>query len=230
MDRKCYFVIPAGGCGNRFGSTTPKQYIPILGKPLILYTLEAIMPFADHCILSLSDSYHSFIGELIRSYPWANKCHLVPSGESRFESVKNALRVVPDYAIAAIHDAVRPLISAKTLVQLIRVATQYQAAIPCKPLSDSIREVVQSTDKEVLSHPADRSRVVSIQTPQIFHSERIREAYQLPYRSSFTDDSSVYEACFHTSPKLVEDPYPNIKITHPEDQIFLEAFLQKRNE
>lgn len=228
--RKCYFVIPAGGSGNRFGGDTPKQYISILGKPLLLYTLEAIMPFAEKCILAVSETYFTHVGELIAPYSWATKCRLVKAGEMRYDSVKSALEEVPDKMLVAIHDAVRPLIAPQTISRLLLKAQDYEAVVPCKAMSDSMRQLTSLASEKRVSIPVDRSQFVTIQTPQVFHSERIKEAYTLPYLQNFTDDSSVYEACFHVSPQLLEDPYPNLKVTHPEDRLILEALLMNRKE
>lgn len=228
--RKCYFVIPAGGSGNRFGGDTPKQYISILGKPLLLYTLEAIIPFAERCILAISDPYFTHVTQLIAPYPWATKCRLVQAGETRYKSVKGALEEVPNKMLVAIHDAVRPLIAPQTISRLLLMAQDDEAVVPCKAMSDSMRKLTSLSSGKRASIPLDRTQFVTIQTPQVFHSERIKEAYTLPYQKDFTDDSSVYEACFHVSPQLIEDPYPNLKVTHPEDRLILEALLMNRKE
>lgn len=235
-ERTPYFVIPAGGTGTRFGTTIPKQYTTIAGKPILVYTLEAILPYAHQCVVSVAPNCMPFWQQLCKSYKKLASIIIVEGGATRFESVKNALAIIPNNCIVAIHDAVRPSISGETINQLLTLANHHEAVIPYKPLTDSIRmwqsnEANNAKDNTIQPRPsqqANRNLFVAVQTPQVFWSECIKQAYQQSYSPLFTDDCSVYEAYFHKAPLLYEDSYDNFKITTPTDAILFEALLAKK--
>jgi 2-C-methyl-D-erythritol 4-phosphate cytidylyltransferase len=146
----------------------------------------------------------------------------VDGGENRFESVKNGLSVVGEPGWIAVHDGVRPFVSAGVIEACFREAKKHGAVIPVMPVVDSIRE--RNEQGETL--PLDRSRYVTIQTPQVFNSNILIESYFQPYRPEFTDDASVVEVMgykIHTTQGNRE----NIKITGPFDLFIAEALLSK---
>lgn len=216
----CYFVIPAGGRGVRFGGEMPKQFSLVAGLPILFHTLTAIAPFALDIIIALPEEYHDYWSSLCTKYDLRISHKVVKGGATRFQSVRSALEHIPPNGLVAVHDAVRPLVSSATIQSLIDAATRSGAAIPFLPITDSIRYFSERESKTL-----DRTTIVSVQTPQIFHTERLQKAYSLEEQVSYTDDASVYETYYHQAPLLVRGNEENIKITHPTDALLLELFL-----
>lgn len=226
---RCHFIIPAGGLGSRFGADIPKQFVEVAGKAILLHTLATISPYCQECIVAVPQGADT--------QPWGQKvleaeemksCQVIVGGETRYHSVRNALERVPDGTLVAVHDAVRPFIAGETIEALIATAQKYGAAIPIKYATDSLRRILDFHASPQASEPLPRHDIVQVETPQIFRSELLKEAYSHPYSETLTDDSSLYEAHFKTSPALVVSRKVNSKITFPEDRLFLEAILARK--
>lgn len=221
MDRKIYAVVVAGGSGSRMGSEVPKQFLRLSGKPILRRTIENLVEAVPDI---------GVVTVLPRRFmqDWKRMCaeesfdcmqRLVEGGLTRFLSVRNALAKVPDGAIVAIHDGVRPFASPELFRRMLSMMSETtRALIPVVPVVDTLK----STDPEV-PDPV-RSSTVAVQTPQIFLSEDIKKAYDMPYDPSFTDDASV-AARFGIPVAMTEGERFNIKITTPEDLVFGEAIL-----
>ncbi|MBQ5748386.1 MAG: 2-C-methyl-D-erythritol 4-phosphate cytidylyltransferase, partial [Bacteroidales bacterium] len=128
---------------------------------------------------------------------------------------------VPDGAIVAVHDGVRPFISKEKIISMFEMAQEHPAVIPVLPLVDSIREVRPDGTSLI----ADRSKYRLVQTPQIFHSEVLKQAYQTPFSPEFTDDASVVEK-LGIPLTFAEGERFNIKITTKEDLVLSELLLK----
>lgn len=221
MQRKCYAVIVAGGSGSRMGGEIAKQFLMLGDKPILLHTIEAFLSlsFPVEIILvvpaSLRDYWKNFYKEQRLSF----KHTLVSGGITRFHSVKNAMKYVPEGALVAVHDGVRPFVSKDFLESLFAEADEKRAVIPAVKVVDSLRY-----SDENGSRPVERDKYVSIQTPQIFHSELLLDAYNQAYNPAFTDDASVVESR-GTKIYLTEGRMLNIKITRPEDLTLAQAIL-----
>jgi 2-C-methyl-D-erythritol 4-phosphate cytidylyltransferase len=150
---------------------------------------------------------------------------MVAGGFTRFHSVKNALQHVPDGALVAVHDSVRPLVSVEKIRELFAAAENAPAVIPATPSTDTLKTVARNQDgTPEVTGSVDRSTVWGVQTPQIFHSEVLKKAYERGYDTSFTDDASVVSAA--GIPVIcVEGERANIKITTPEDLALAQAIL-----
>ena len=221
MQRKCYAVIVAGGSGSRMGGEIAKQFLMLGDKPILLHTIEAFLSlsFPVEIILvvpaSLRDYWKNFYKEQRLSF----KHTLVSGGITRFHSVKNAMKYVPEGALVAVHDGVRPFVPKDFLESLFAEAEEKRAVIPAVKVVDSLRY-----SDENGSRPVERDKYVSIQTPQIFHSELLLDAYSQAYNPVFTDDASVVESR-GTKIYLTEGRMLNIKITRPEDLTLAQAIL-----
>lgn len=221
MQRKCYAVIVAGGSGSRMGGEIAKQFLMLGDKPILLHTIEAFLSlsFPVEIILvvpaSLRDYWKNFYKEQRLSF----RHTLVSGGITRFHSVKNAMKYVPEGALVAVHDGVRPFVSKDFLESLFAEAEEKRAVIPAVKVVDSLRY-----SDENGSRPVERDKYVSIQTPQIFHSELLLDAYNQAYNPAFTDDASVVESR-GTKIYLTEGRMLNIKITRPEDLTLAQAIL-----
>ena len=148
---------------------------------------------------------------------------VVPGGETRWHSVKNALDSIGDIAdvdVIAVHDGVRPLATANLINRVLDAARRDGAAIPVVPLNDSVRQL----DGDGGSHALDRSSLRAVQTPQAFDARLLIEAYRQPFDPTFTDDASVVERYGHQV-TLVEGDPQNLKITRPMDLALAEYLL-----
>jgi 2-C-methyl-D-erythritol 4-phosphate cytidylyltransferase len=210
MDK--YLIIVAGGKGKRVSDELPKQFMEINGRPLLMYTIDAFseVPLRQ-IVLVLNRHYIRYWQELCDKYQFFTDHELVEGGPKRYHSVKSGLSAVPDHALVAIHDGVRPFVTTKLIKTGFDIALKKGNAVPVIPLTDSLREVSGPLNK-----PAERDRFKLVQTPQFFQSTLIRKAYRKPYVEKFTDDATVFEASGQTVCLFEGDP-ANIKITTPED-------------
>ena len=219
-----YLIITSGGSGQRMGTATPKQFLSIEGIPILCRTFRAFEPWVGKAefIVTLPTD-HITTWKSIREPYFLPSHEICVGGETRFQSVKNALEHVSDddNAIVLVHDGVRPLVQEDTIHEAILTARQYGSAIPYVPITASLRRLAIDGSSEAV----DRNGMVQIQTPQAFNAKWLKEAYQQDYRPEFTDDATVYEAAGH---KLFffEDSDTNIKITTPSD-IAKASFLLK---
>lgn len=221
---KYYAVIVAGGSGQRMGSEIPKQFIPLAGKPILMHTLEAFAQAEKQpeIILVLPASQQKYWKDCCQQHGFTLGHKVVNGGNSRFQSVKAGLDAIPkkEENLVAIHDGVRPLISFEKITAAYQQAKHDESAIMAVRLKDSIRYQKNPEQTEAL----DRSKYWLVQTPQVFKTSLIWQAYQQPERADFTDCASVAEAAGH-SIKLIEGSYRNIKVTTPEDLIIAEALI-----
>ena len=206
-------VIVAGGSGARMGSQIPKQFLNVAGRPILMHTIEAFVHFNDqiHCIVVLPANQTEMWKGLCDRFHFTLPNDSALGGDTRFESVKNGLALVKGDALVGIHDGVRPFVSSDTLKRCYDGALQNGNAIPVMPLTESIRRV-----SDTGNCAEDRSAFVSVQTPQVFQSQQLINAYNVPYNPLFTDDASVVEHAGHAI-HLVDGNVENIKITTPFD-------------
>ncbi|MGL4363831.1 MAG: 2-C-methyl-D-erythritol 4-phosphate cytidylyltransferase [Bacteroidales bacterium] len=225
MSLNCAIIV-AGGSGLRFGGSTPKQFLPLLGKSLLIHSVDKFLTYDKQMlfIVVLPQQFMSLRQE-IENYKKAQNIIVVQGGCTRFESVKNGLRAIPvqENTLVAVHDAVRPLVSFETITSCFTRAEKSGAAIPVIPVIDSLRQRIN--DKTVA---VDRRRFVVVQTPQVFALDIIKSAYNQEFNESFTDDASVIESAGHTI-SIVSGNIENIKITSPMDFLLAE-FLLNNNE
>lgn len=207
-------IIVAAGSGSRMGGDLPKQYLLLLGKPVIIHTLEIFYHFdpALKVVLVLAAAHHKIWEQISSSYDTAKRVTLVNGGSTRYKSVQNGLEHIDEGIIVGIQDAVRPLVDLGTLTRAYDAAEQKGSGVPVIEMDESVRML----DNQGGSVHMDRSRLRKVQTPQVFRSEDIIHAYQQAFQSGFTDDASVYESVFGPV-NLVEGNRENIKITSPTD-------------
>ncbi len=218
-------VIVAGGSGKRMGKQMPKQFIELAGKPLLMHTINLFYEFDNttEIIVVLPEPQIDMWKNLCEKHAFLTRHSICQGGETRFHSVKNGLSEVKGNKIVFIHDGVRPLVSQSTLEDCFKVAAKKGNAIPAMPATESIRKVEGSKNMAV-----ERSKYFLVQTPQTFHLEEIKKAYNQEYSLKFTDDASVFEANNNTI-YLVEGNRENIKITFPQDLQFAELiFLSQK--
>ena len=206
-------VVVAGGSGQRMGSALPKQYLDLQGKPIIIRTLERFCLYDSRIkiVVVLAKNHLKFWEKICSSSEAAMGSKVVTGGENRYDSVKNGLKEISDGCIVGIHDAVRPLVSLETIGRCYRAAAETGSGIPVIEIFESVRLITESGSENL-----ERANLRKVQTPQVFKSELIREAYEHGFAPSVTDDASVYES-HHGQPTLVAGNPENIKITKAAD-------------
>jgi len=221
-DNKKYAVVVAGGRGLRMGSAVPKQFLPILGKPLLCYAIQAFAATIRgiHIILVLPADQLNSAKTLLKSYLGNIDVTTVAGGETRYESVQNGLKKVNNDGVVFVHDGVRPLLSQDLIQRCYQQALIKGSAIPVIPITDSIRMVGKDG-----SHSINREQLRIVQTPQTFLTSIILPAFQQPFDPSFTDEATVVEA-FGTPVHLIDGALENIKVTTPEDMLIAETLLK----
>ena len=214
-------IIVAGGSGKRMGAAVPKQFLLLKGRPLLCWTIEAFQRFdpAMPIVLVLPGDQIPIWGALCINFHFDVPHQVVAGGEERFHSVRNGLACVTHDGLVAVHDGVRPLLSADLITRCFTAAEAHGAAIPVVPISSSVREL---TDEG--SQPLDRSRLRAVQTPQCFRVPLLRRAFELPYDPAFTDEATLVER-LGVAVHLVEGEEQNIKVTTPFDLKVAEAVL-----
>ena len=219
---KKYILLLAAGKGNRFNTKTPKQFVVVKGKPLLLHTFEAFLRWEHSAkfILVLSKPMVEQWHQICSSYKFKTNHQIVIGGSTRFQSVKNGLEHIPKEALVAIHDGVRPLLSKRLIKEGFSLAEKNGSAIPVIKISDSVREI-----KEDASKPVSRQNLRLVQTPQFFKSTLIKQAYQNATSDNFTDDASVLQQA-GSIPFIFEGDPKNIKVTRPEDIEVIKIFLK----
>lgn len=223
-----YAIIVAGGKGERMGASTPKQFLELNGKPILMHTLEKFRETdpSIEIILALPENQIEFWEGLYHNYQLPKERHqIVKGGATRFHSVQNALKLVKKESLVAIHDGVRPLVSSETIERCFSEAEDKGNAIPVVEVVDSLRHY---SEQDKTNEAVSRSCYRIVQTPQCFTSELILRAYEQEFDELFTDDATVLESLGETI-NLVEGNRSNIKITTSEDIIIAEAFMKQHS-
>lgn len=221
-----YAIIVAGGNGSRMNSDIPKQFLELNGKPVLMHTIQAFYQniHQPQIILVLAESDLTLWQQLKEKHQFNIPHQIIKGGSERFYSVKNGLSIIlEENAIVAIHDAVRPLISQKTIDNCFKTAIEKGNAIASIPAKDSIRQL-----KNGKSIALKRSEVYLVQTPQTFQIIQLNTAYQQDYDSFFTDDASVVEKRGYPINLEKGDEF-NLKITFKEDLKLAETLIRIRD-
>lgn len=216
-----YAIIVAGGSGSRMKTEVPKQFLPVNGLPVLMHTINAFhySSVKPEILLVLNSSFHQYWKELCEEYKFDVPHTIISGGVQRFDSVKNALAELPEDALVAVHDAVRPVVSDELIMRCFKDAKINDASIPVTVSRDSLRRKVGDTSVAI-----NRDEILIVQTPQVFRSQLLKEAYDQTFTPEFTDDASVVEKAGHKI-SLVDGDFKNIKITFPEDLKMASLFL-----
>lgn len=214
-------IIVAGGSGKRMGTAVPKQFLLLNGRPLLMWTIEAFQRFdaAMQLVVVLPKDHHATWQDLCTKHDFTVAHTLVSGGAERFHSTLEGLKAVANDGLVAVHDGVRPLVSAVLIARCFAAAEEHGAAIPVVPISPSVREVTEEGSQAI-----DRSRLRAVQTPQCFRLPLLRRAFELPYDPAFTDEATLVER-LGVDVTLVEGEEHNIKVTTPLDLMVAEVVV-----
>ena len=207
-----YIIIVAGGRGLRMGGDIPKQFMPIGGVPVLMRTLQRFRDYSPdlQIILVLPRDHQPYWRELCDKHHFTVDYQLADGGATRFHSVKNGLRLIPDgtKGVVGVHDGVRPFVSPEVIRDCFQTAHALDAVVPIVPVVESMINVKTG--------PVRREDFRIVQTPQVFNIQVLKKAYELDYTPQFTDDASVVVAS-GTDVAVVDGNRENIKLTTPFD-------------
>ncbi len=241
--KRCTAIILSAGSGSRMKSDVAKQYMALAGKPVIWYSLQAVERSAviDDCILTVGGGDLDYVrAGIVQKYGFSKVDAVVAGGAERYLSVMQALRVIADDKLSTpnrdgyvfIHDGARPFLTEDMLIRLSDDAQRYRACAAAMPAKDTVKI---TDDENFAIQTPDRRSVWNVQTPQVFETRLIVEAYaRLGSRLdrireqgiAITDDAGVVELFTECRVKLTEGSWQNIKITTPEDLLVAETFLR----
>lgn len=222
-------VFPAAGQGRRMNVGINKVFLDLLGKPILVHTLQRFSRSKNihHLVVVVAAEEVSFIRKLLKAVPGLKPYQVVAGGTERQYSIANGLAVVPkESEIILVHDAARPLTSLETIDRVVAGARDVGGAIAAVPEKNTVKVV---DEDGIVRETPPRKTLWEVQTPQGFRREILLEAYRKAEEDGFlgTDDSSLVER-LGVPVKVVESDYRNIKVTTPEDMLIAEAFLQKQ--
>lgn len=232
---RCGAVVLAAGSGKRMHSDIKKQFLLIQDKPVIYYSLQAFQQsFIDEIVLVVSEEDRDYCKKnIVDQYGFSKVKYIEAGGKERYHSVAAGLACLTDCDYIFIHDGARPMITEEILERAYECVKENDACVVGMPVKDTIK----IADKNGFIHQTpDRNLVWMIQTPQVFESTLIKEAYSRLLAQEedlneqgihITDDAMVVETLMKHPVKLVEGSYENIKITTPEDLLIAENFKSK---
>lgn len=230
MTEKITAIILAAGKGSRMNTDVPKQYLSLLGKPLLYYSLKAFEDsIVDEIILVTGAGEQEYCRkEIVQQYRFTKVTQIIEGGKERYHSVYHGLLAADTAGYVLIHDGARPLISTIVINTLVEKVMETKACIAGMPVKDTIQLV--SEEKEIVSTPV-RRLVWMAQTPQCFEYKLAKTAYQKAIESGdrdITDDAMVVQRYGKKTVVMYEGGYENIKVTTPEDIMIAECFLKNR--
>ena len=223
-------ILPAAGQSSRFGGPQKKPFLTLAGKAIWQHSAELFWNRPDvrrvFIVVSPGDR-EEFIGRHA-GLCIAQNATIVTGGAERFESVANALAQIPDdIGFVAIHDAVRPLLSSRSIDEVFAAAVEHGAAMLAVPVADTLKRVDPSTSRIVETVP--RAGLWAAQTPQVFRRDWLLKAYaeRGELGEAITDDAQLVEALGHPVFAVPGSPV-NFKITTRADFALAEQILKAR--
>lgn len=220
---KVSVILPAAGLGTRMktpekAGTSRKQFMLLDGVPILIHTLRKFSTVADvmEIIVALRPEDREWVEDLLRKEPLSKPVRLADGGDSRQESVENALALVtPDADLVAVHDAVRPFVEPEVIAKVFAEAAATGAAIVAIVPVDTVKQVHLNKIRGTIS----RDRLALAQTPQVFRPDLLKRAFEKARADGFqgTDESSLVERLEEIEVSVVPGSDRNIKITKPSD-------------
>ena len=234
---KVSVILPAAGLGTRMKAASAeiagisrKQFMLLEGSPILIHTVRKFVacPLVDEVVIALRADDLDWVGEMLQSERFAKPVRLVAGGESRQQSVENALASLdPEVDVVAVHDAVRPFVASSTILEVIEKAAETGAAIVGIVPVDTVKQV----QRHAVQGTLNRDRLVLAQTPQVFRAGILRAAFEKAREDGFigTDESSLVERLDKIEVTVVPGSDRNIKITRPSDIDLAHLFLREEH-
>ncbi|MFN3534660.1 MAG: 2-C-methyl-D-erythritol 4-phosphate cytidylyltransferase [Desulfatiglandales bacterium] len=221
-------LIAAGGMGQRFGSSYPKQFWILGGKTVIEHSLMAFEenPSVDGIHVVIPKDYMERFSQL--RLPMVKLKKVVEGGKTRQESVyKGLLSIEGDCRWVLIHDAARPLVESSLITSVLKKAMEAKACVPAIPLRDTVK--LSSQDRKIIA-TLKREELISVQTPQAFVFEEILLAHEMAKRDGIVDapDDAFLLERMGIEVSWIEGDPTNLKLTYPSDLPIMEALLRAK--
>ncbi|EPS72731.1 4-diphosphocytidyl-methylerythritol 2-phosphate synthase, partial [Genlisea aurea] len=223
-ERSVSVILLAGGKGKRMGASMPKQYIPLLGQPIALYSFYTFGSLSEvKEIVVVCDPSYRDIFEDVKDSIQADVKFALP-GKERQDSVYNGLKEIASSSeLVCIHDSARPLVLVQDIAKVLNDGWRIGAAVLGVPAKATIKEA--DSDSFVVK-TLDRKTLWEMQTPQVIKPQLLNEGFELVNREGLevTDDVSIVEHLKHPV-YITEGSYTNIKVTTPDDLLLAERIL-----
>ena len=230
---KVSVILPAAGLGTRMGRAVPekagtsrKQFMLLEGSPILLHTIRKFVasPSVREIVVALRAEDMVWVRDLLERESFGKPVRLVEGGDSRQDSVENALATLgPGTELVAVHDAVRPFIEHSVLEKVFAEAQETGAAIVGIVPVDSVKQVHRYKIRQTIP----RERLILAQTPQVFRFDLLKQAFARAREDGFagTDESSLVERLEQVEVSVIPGSDRNIKITKPSDMDLARLFL-----
>ncbi|CAH1443623.1 unnamed protein product [Lactuca virosa] len=217
-------VLLAGGKGKRMGASMPKQYLPLLGQPIALYSFYTFsrMPEVKEIIVVCDPSYQDIFEDARQKVNVDLKFAL--PGKERQDSVFSGLQAIDlNSELVCIHDSARPLVTSSDVQKVLNDGLHVGASVLGVPAKATIKEV---NSESFVVKTLDRKTLWEMQTPQVIKPELLKKGFELVNREGLevTDDVSIVEHLKHPV-YITEGSYTNIKVTTPDDLLLAERIL-----
>src|SRR5208282_2420650 len=214
-------IVPAAGLGRRFGVGANKSLFEFMGKPLVVWALQALQSVDEigEIIPVVKEEDLKAAADLVERYKIAKVRHIVTGGRERQDSVYNGLRALDkDTSIVVIHDGARPLVDGLLIKKSISELDSFDGIVAGVPVKDTIKEVKGREDGLIVLRTLNRNVLWAVQTPQTFNYAKIREAHGRAHAEGFyaTDDAALIEH-YGGRVRIIQGSYLNLKITTLED-------------
>ncbi len=230
---KVSVILPAAGLGTRMGRAVPekagtsrKQFMLLEGSPILLHTIRKFVSSSavSEIVVALRAEDLEWVRDLLERESFPKPVRLVEGGDSRQESVENALATLDAATeLVAVHDAVRPFIELSVLEKVFAEAEEAGAAIVGIVPVDTVKQVHRNKIRQTIP----RDRLILAQTPQVFRFDLLKQAFAKAREDGFTgtDESSLVERLEQVEVSVVPGSDRNIKITKPSDMDLARLFL-----
>jgi len=216
-------IVVGAGSGSRMGAD--KAFLDLAGKPVIAWPVEVLqgnMHVLEIILVLHKDRLDEGRG-LAHKNGWSKVTRVCAGGNLRQDSVKSGLAVAGDCELVLIHDAARPFLTDRLIDDGIKAAEFTGSAVAAVPVKDTVKQV---DEDHIVSATLPRSRLMAVQTPQVFRSKILKEAYGSLVGEVMDDAAAVELAGFKV--KLYTGDYENIKITTREDLALAEIIARRR--
>lgn len=220
-------IVAAAGRGERLGARVPKAFVPLAGRPMFWHSVEtfAALPFVHEIVLVVPPGWTERLERRHGAQLRRRKVtRIVAGGRRRQDSVRAGLEA-SSLPLVLVHDAARPLVTARAVRSVARAAARHGAAVLAAPAVDTIK--IADRRGRVAVTP-ERSHVWHAQTPQGFRREVLQAAYRAAGRADATDDAQLVER-MGGPVVVVPSKDPNFKVTTLEDLRRAEIFLQRKS-
>jgi len=230
-------ILPAAGLGTRMGAETPKQFLELDGVPIVILSLRGIAScelVTDIIVATRGDDV-SRLEERLRGEKFKQSMRVVRGGDSRQDSVAQALQLVSDDTeIVLVHDAVRPFVKREQIARVIEEARKCRAAILGIPAMDTVKEVKRASlpeDVALITATIPRERIVLAQTPQAFSAKLLKEAFARAQADGVnaSDEAGLVERLGYDV-HVVLGSERNMKITKPADMELARFYLDRERQ